>query len=229
MSKGIGKAFAVGLVVAALSAVGAGGALAAPPKGGPAKAAAAYIGITVEQLRTELKAGKSMAQVATANGKTEAGLEAAIVADAKTHLASAVADGKLTAEKAATALERLQANVDKIVNRTGPPAKGGPGKGGKGKGGKAVARAAAKITAEYTGLSVEQVRDQQKAGKSLAEIAEGAGKTVAGLKAKILADSKATIDKLVAEGKLTAERGKQYYDQLVEKIDDIVNKKRTTS
>ena len=227
MSKGIGKAFAVGLAVVALAAVGAGGAVAAPAKGGPLKSAAAFIGITVEQLRTELRAGKSMAQVATTKGKTEADLEAAIVADAQKHLASAVADGKLTSEKAAQALERLKANVDQIVNRTGPPAKGGPGKGRKG--GKAtLARAAAKITAEYTGQSVEQVRDQLKAGKSLAEIAEAAGKTTAGLKQAILTNSKATIDKLVAEGKLTAERGQQYYDQLVAKIDDLVNKKRTS-
>src|SRR4051794_34946211 len=170
---------AVAAVVLALT-VGAGGALAQGPKAGPqagaAKAAATYIGISLDQLRTELKAGKSLADVAAAHGKTVAGLEAAIVADAKTHLDAAVAAGKLTADEAAQRLAKLQQHVDELVKRTGAPGKGN--KHGKGK---QAVRGAVNATAKYTGLTVEQVRTQLRSGSSLAEIATGAGKTVDGL------------------------------------------------
>ena len=108
--------------VVALS-LGAGGALAHGPKAGPqrgaVKAAATYIGVSLEQLRTELRGGGSLASIALAHGKTVAGLEAAIVADAKTHLDQAVADGKLTADAAAQRLQRLQQRVTELVMRTG--------------------------------------------------------------------------------------------------------------
>ena len=44
--------------------------------------AATYIGITEAALRTELEAGKSLAEVAAANGKTRDGLIAALTAAA---------------------------------------------------------------------------------------------------------------------------------------------------
>src|SRR5262245_18996013 len=46
-------------------------------------AAASYLGITEEQLRTELESGKTLAQVAQARGKSVDGLVDALVADAK--------------------------------------------------------------------------------------------------------------------------------------------------
>ncbi len=210
------------LTVAALAvalALGAGSALAHGPKGGVVKSAATYIGVTVDQLRQELKGGKSLAGVAVAHGKTRAGLEAAIVADAKTHLDAAVASGKLTADREAQILAKLQANVSKLVTATGPPA-------GKKQKGKQAIRAAVKTAATYVGLSVEQIRTQLQAGKSLAEIATAQGKSVDGLKAAIVTDAKAAIAKLVSSGKITAERGQQYLDQIQKNIDKIVNAKR---
>ena len=54
------------------------------------------------------------------------GLEAAIVADAKTHLDAAVTAGKLTAAQETSMLSDLQSHVADMVNSTDPPA-GGPG------------------------------------------------------------------------------------------------------
>jgi len=207
--------------VVALS-LGAGGALAKGPgpRAGAAKAAAAYIGVSVKELRTQLKGGKSLGDVATAHGKSVSGLEAAILAGAKTRLDAAVAAGKLTAEQAAERLEKLQNRVHELVTRTGVAGKGKPGKA------KQAVRGAAAATATYTGLTVEQVRAQLKAGTSLAEIATGAGKTVAGLKAAILSDAGARIEKLVSSGKISAERGRRYLDRITSNIDKIVNAKK---
>jgi hypothetical protein len=109
---------------------GTGAALAAqsgsnghPGGGAPpgAAAVAAYLGLTSDQVRTQLQSGKTLAQIATAQGKTAAGLEAAIVADAKTHLDADVASGKITAAQETSRLADLQSHVDDMVNSTGPP------------------------------------------------------------------------------------------------------------
>ena len=219
----------VALVVAAGAlSLGGGSALAQGPKAGPqagaVKAAAAYIGVTLTELREQLKAGNSLANVAAAHGKSVDGLKAAIVADAKSHLNQAVADGKLTADKAAQILERLQSKISVIVMRTGSPA--GKGKAGKGKAKKGAAahRGAIKSASTYLGLTLTELRIQLQAGKSLAQVATAQGKSVDGLKAAIVADAKTVIAKLVASGKITAERGQQYLEQIKAHVGDLVNR-----
>src|SRR5438045_3165415 len=63
--------------------------------GGPT-AAATYLGLSVDELRTQLQSGKTLADVANAHGKSVSGLVDSLVADAKTHLDQAVASGRLT-------------------------------------------------------------------------------------------------------------------------------------
>src|SRR5262245_30210227 len=77
-SKKILAAIGVTVVVAA----GAGGAIAAGGKGKPGRpdhpgpaAIASYLGLSPAQLREQLKAGKTLAQIAVAQGKSVSGLE----------------------------------------------------------------------------------------------------------------------------------------------------------
>ena len=89
--------------------------------GGPGSAAtAAYLGLTAAELRTQLESGKTLADVAKAQGKTASGLEDAIVADAKTHLDAGVTAGKLTAAQEAAMLADLKSHVDDMINGVGP-------------------------------------------------------------------------------------------------------------
>jgi polyhydroxyalkanoate synthesis regulator phasin len=78
---------------------------------------ARYLGITPQELHTELRSGKSLAQVATAHGKTVEGLVDAITAKAKERLDKAVASGKLTRQRADEILARLTDAVEKAVQR----------------------------------------------------------------------------------------------------------------
>ena len=55
--------------------------------------AAAYLGLTAAQLRAELESGKTLAQIATAQGKTAAGLIQAMYDAQKKDLNAAVASG----------------------------------------------------------------------------------------------------------------------------------------
>ena len=101
-------------------------------------------------------------------------------------------------------------------------------KPGAKKKGKAAIRGAVKAAATYLGLTTEQIRTQLQSGKSLAEIAAAQGKSVDDLKAAIVADAKATIDKLVSSGKIPAERGQRYLDAIQKNVDKLVNAKRGT-
>jgi polyhydroxyalkanoate synthesis regulator phasin len=81
---------------------------------------AKYLDITPQQLRSELRAGKSLAQIATDHGKSIDGLVDAWVAKAKERLDKAVEKGRLTRERADQILQRLTEAAEKAVQRTRP-------------------------------------------------------------------------------------------------------------
>jgi polyhydroxyalkanoate synthesis regulator phasin len=78
-------------------------------------AAATYLGLSESELRAQLAEGKTLAEVAEAEGKSVDGLVAALVKDAETRIDRAVADGKLTEEQATAAKERLTEHVTALV------------------------------------------------------------------------------------------------------------------
>lgn len=85
------------------------------------KAAASYVGLSPKELAANLQSGKSLAQIATAQGKSVEGLKAAILVAFKAQLDKAVAANKLTATQAQSMLARFASHVDKIVNRVPKP------------------------------------------------------------------------------------------------------------
>ena len=87
---------------------------------GTLSAAADYLGLTEAQLRSQLESGKSLAQVATAQGKTANGLIDALVNAAKQRADRAVAAGRLTQAQEADLLSGLRARITNVVNATGP-------------------------------------------------------------------------------------------------------------
>ena len=94
--------------------------------GGGFDAAATYLGLTEDQLRTQLESGKSLADVAKAKGKSVDGLIEAIVADVKTRLDAAVKAGRITQSQEDSILSDLKSHVTDFVNGT-PPARPGFG------------------------------------------------------------------------------------------------------
>jgi len=96
---------------------------------------ATALGITETELKTELQAGKSVADVATAKGISLDKVISAIV-DAETkNLQQAVTDGKLTQAQADQRIADLKANLPTQLAQKGLP-QGGPGRGHGGPGGR---------------------------------------------------------------------------------------------
>jgi uncharacterized protein YidB (DUF937 family) len=99
---------------------------------GDPQALADFLGITPEQLHTELSAdGATLATVAEAQGKSRDELKAFLTEQAKTHLDQEVADGEITQAQADVRLADMTANLDTRIDSTAPV---GPGRGHDGMG-----------------------------------------------------------------------------------------------
>jgi hypothetical protein len=81
-------------------------------------AAADYLGLTEAQLHEQLRAGKSLAQIATDKGKSTDGLKKALHDAVKEDLAAAVKAGRITQAQADEALGRFDERADDLINRT---------------------------------------------------------------------------------------------------------------
>jgi hypothetical protein len=92
-------------------------------------AAAAYLGLSEDELHTQLENGKTLADIAKAQNKSVDGLVQALVADAKKHLDEEVAEGDLTKAQADQMLMRLEQGIRDIVNGVRPNGMPGPGFG----------------------------------------------------------------------------------------------------
>ena len=78
-------------------------------------AAATYIGVTEAELRTSLEEGETLAEIATANGKTAAGLVDALLGAAKADLGEKVESGRLTEAQRTSILAELESRLEDVV------------------------------------------------------------------------------------------------------------------
>jgi ribosomal protein S20 len=87
-------------------------------------AAAQALNLSVDDLRSKLRDGKTLAQVAADQNVDKQKVIDAMVADATAHIDQAVQDGKITADQANERKSNLQERVTRLVNE-GPPERGG--------------------------------------------------------------------------------------------------------
>ena len=83
-------------------------------------AAATALGMTVDELRTQLESGTSIAEIATTKSIDVNTIIDALVAEAKTHLDQAVADGKVTQDEATKRLDDMRTRITAMVNGEAP-------------------------------------------------------------------------------------------------------------
>jgi UDP-N-acetylmuramate-alanine ligase len=213
MILGSKKVFATIAVAAALTAgigVGSAGAAKPRPHALVLKAAVQYIGVSRAELLKDARAGQTLAQIATAHGKSVAGLEAAMLAAIK---------AKLEARNLTPAqLQARQARAEKLVNRLVNAKLAGKQRAAK--------ASLLRVSAKYIGVKPQALRAELKAGKSLAEVATSHGKTAAGLKAAILKPIQTRLDRAVAAGRLTSVQAQARLDRLSARLDKLIAKTR---
>jgi hypothetical protein len=157
--------------------------------------AAAYLGLSEAQLRSELQAGKSLAEIADATpGKSEAGLIQTL--EAADH-------------------QKLAAEVNEVGGPHGGRADQARRRGKRaGRQGRVLAAAAS-----YLGVSAKQLRHELRSGTTLAQVtAATGGKSEAGLIEALVAASKAGLAARVANGELTQKKADEILPQLTKRV-----------
>jgi hypothetical protein len=115
--------------------LGAAGRLAGGARGAYG-AAATYLGISDNTLRSDLLAGQSLAAIASATpNKNVAGLTTAIIDAETTQLTTAASDGRITSGQETQRLADLPSRVAALVQRSGAGGHGSAGAGGWARGG----------------------------------------------------------------------------------------------
>ena len=185
------------LIATGVALVFSGGIASAVILWTSATAAAAQPGIG-----TQLAAGKSLADIAVANGKTRDGLIAALTA-AEQQSISTFVDAKGTA-------------------KPGGPGLGGPGgpRGGFGFGVQGDPLAAA---ATFLGTTTADLRTKMEAGQTLTGIAAAAGKTRDQLVQALVADATAKIEAAKTAGTITAAQATQLESGLTDRMTKLAD------
>jgi len=173
--------------------------------------AAQFLGISVSTLTSDLNAGKTLAQEATAKGKKADDLISAIVAAQKTNLDNEKAAGWITADQETAILTQYQDAVTDLVNNGPPVPKIGQAGG------------LLQTAATFLGVSVADLQTALESGKSLADVAKAQGKSVDDLVTALLAPAKKNLDQAVTDGKLTQAQETAILNKMTTGLTNLVN------
>lgn len=130
-------------------------------------------GLTGEQVLNELRAGKSLAQIAAANGSSGDAVVQAVVAKVKERLDRQVAAGRLTQAQADQRLATVTTQATEIVNDTTLGQKIDTRIGNRQE--RAVMAALVQAARDATGLSASDIVTRLRNGESLEQIVRSAG------------------------------------------------------
>jgi hypothetical protein len=211
----LGLLVGVGAAVAVAKAPDKAKPRAAKVQRGLLPVAAAYLDLTLVALRGELRSGKSLAQVATAKGKSVDGLESALVNALRTKVQAARAAGKIDAARADRLLQRAPQLIERIVNATPRARKARGARGGL-----------LKAAATYLGVTNLQLATELRSGRSLAQVAAAKNTSVDGLKQALLAALKQRVDAAVVAGRIDAARAQKLLERAPAHIERLVQRNR---
>ncbi|MEZ5139777.1 MAG: hypothetical protein R2711_13740 [Acidimicrobiales bacterium] len=167
-------------------------------------AAAEALGITTDELQTQLEAGQTLAEIAEAQGVDKQDLIDALVKAGEAKLDEAKAE--------------LPDRIAELVDSTLPArGEGGPGRGGPGGRGPGLDAAA-----EALGVTADELRTELQDGKTLADVAEAKGVDQQTVIDAMVADLKAHLDEEVASGEHTQEEADQRLADATERITTMV-------
>ena len=172
--------------------------------------------IDAATLKSELKAGKSLATIAGEHGVSEQTLKNFLVNQISQRLDEAVKAGRLDADKVAKMKAGLEPRVTAMIHREGLLHNGhGP-----------MHRLGMFQNPELLALlkiDAETLRAELKAGKTLAAIAEEHGVTAQELKDFLVSEMSKKIDEDVNAGRISAEKAEKIKANLPSRVADLIN------
>lgn len=161
------------------------------------RATADVTGLQPKDVVQELRAGKSLAQIAQEHGKSSDDIVKAARTKLEDRLKQAVTNGRLTQQRADTTLATFDKTAPTIMNDATLGQQLGQRGGSKLRLGSALVKA----TADVTGLQPKDVLQELRGGKSLAQIAQEHGKSGDDILAKLREQGQQRLDKALDRAK----------------------------
>jgi hypothetical protein len=154
-------------------------------------------GLTMPEIREQVAAGATLAEVIEANGGNVADVLAQALTVIEERVAQAQADGNISAERAALMLENLEQHLTDILNGEGRIMAGGR------MGHWGAARPLVQAVADATGLEAQAIVEQVQAGSTLANILTANGVDVDTFVADHTAQYTERLNALVENGRIS--------------------------
>ncbi len=188
------------------------------------------LGMTEAELRTELQAGKSVADVASAKGVALDTVVSAVIAEQTAVLNQAVAGGRITQAQADAILANLKITLPaqlQVRPVAGLDGRGlGLGFGGRGRGHKGGfgIHAGASLTTVATSLNmtVAELATELQSGKSVADVASAKGVALDTVINAIVAEQTARLNEAVTAGRITQEQADAMIATLKENLPHLL-------
>ncbi|HMF05209.1 MAG TPA: hypothetical protein VKH17_10370 [Acidimicrobiia bacterium] len=217
MKKLVAAVAVSGLLVAGGASIAAA---AGPGQGGrghgalraAGQTAASTIGISPEELRSQIQGGKTVAQIATEHGVDPNAVVNAIVAALTQEIDQKAAAGSIDANRAAQAKQKLPDVAGRFVNETKPRRE------------YRILKDAAQAAAKEIGVSTSDLKDARKKGKSIAQVAKDHDKSVDDVVNAIVKAATADVDQAVKDGKLDSQKADQIKKNLPDRAKQLVNR-----
>jgi hypothetical protein len=172
---------------------------------------ATALGVTEAELRTELQAGKSIADVARAKGVDVQKVIDAVITAQTESLSQAVTAGRFTQAQADTLLANLRLTLPSQLQTkwvgfgpgTGEPGIGRGGRGDRGMGHGGIGGASLTTIATALGVAEADLRTELQAGKSIADVASEKGVALQTVVDAVIAGQTTALSQAVANGRIT--------------------------
>ncbi|MEO8612506.1 MAG: hypothetical protein ABI690_31710 [Chloroflexota bacterium] len=163
---------------------------------------AQQLGIDPSELFTELKAGKTIAQIAADKGVATDTIVNAVVAAEQTRLTTAVTDGRLTQAQADARLALAKADVEAALDKNFD-AQNGPVFGQRQEFGMGANANVMSVVAQSLGIDETELQTELQSGKTISQIAADKNVSTDTIVAAVVAAQKEKLDAAVTAGTLT--------------------------
>ena len=173
-------------------------------------------GLSQEVVAQGVKDGKTFREILTENGKDPSAVQAQALADVKTRLDKAVADGKMTQAQADKLLARADTGFTKLMDATPRHRDDGNGRGRLNQ----IRKQGIQVAATTIGITPQELAKDLRDGQTVAQVATAHGVSPQAVIDAMVAKANARIDQAVANGKLTQAQG----DKLKERASAVITK-----
>lgn len=180
------------------------------------KVIASALGISVKQLRSEIKSGSTLAEIAAAHGSSADAVAALVKSKLSALVTKAVKSGAIARKKAAGVRTTLGATVSGLMNRAVSTSRHGDRS--------ELNLLADSVVADLFGITVTQLRAELDTGISILTAATNRGITEDALVAALTTDANAKIAAAVASGAITQIRGDELIAGLPSRISSYINR-----